>query len=395
MSTLSPPVLRRVESIDALRGIAMFLMALDHVRDYFGAASANPTNLATTTTALFLTRWITHFCAPTFFLLTGTSAYLSGRRRGQAGLARFLATRGLWLIVLETVILRGLGWQFNFDFRVNLLVVLWALGWSMIVLALLVRWPPVVAGVFGLVLIVGHNALDGVSAATFGAAAPLWNILHQPGVILGGPRYFILVAYPLVPWVGVTAAGYALGQLFDWEAPRRRAFLARLGAAAIAAFVLLRLSNVYGDPQPWAVQRSSVFTVLSFINANKYPPSLLFLLMTLGPALLVLRRLDGEIPRWLRPVMALGKVPLFYFCLHVVLIHLLALVACAIRYGDVHWVFQSSTLDQYPFAQPPGWPIALPWIYAIWLLVVVMLWPLCRWFAAVKARRRDWWLSYL
>jgi uncharacterized membrane protein len=372
----------------------MFLMALDHVRDYFGAASANPTNLATTTTALFLTRWITHFCAPTFFLLTGTSAYLSGRRRGPAALSGFLVTRGLWLILLDTVVLRCLGWQFNFDFRVNLVIVLWALGWSMIVLALLVRWP-IVAGAFGLLLIVGHNLLDGVNASTFGAAAPLWNILHQPGVILGGPRYFILIAYPLIPWVGVTAAGYALGQLFDWEAPRRRAFLLRLGTAAIAAFVLLRLSNVYGDPQPWKVQHSGVFTVLSFLNTNKYPPSLLFLLMTLGPALLVLRRLDGGVPRWLRPVMALGKVPLFYFSLHVVLIHLLALVACAIRYGDVHWVFQSSTLDQYPFAQPPGWPIALPWIYAIWLLVVIMLWPLCRWFAAVKARRRDWWLSYL
>ena len=386
---------RRIESIDAARGVAMILMALDHVRDFFGAAGVNPTNMATTTAPLFFTRWITHFCAPTFFLLMGTGAYLSFRSRGEAGLARFLVTRGIWLIVLDTVITRCLGWQFNFDFRLNLLIILWALGWSMIVLALFVRWPPAVAAVFGLILIVGHNLLDGVSPLTFGRAAPIWLILHQPGLLLAGPKYFIIVAYPLIPWVGVTAVGYALGQVFEWDATARRRFLLRLGASLTIGFLALRWLNVYGDPRPWGVQRSTLFTVLSYLNTTKYPPSLLFLLMTLGPALLFLRAVDAGTPNWLKPAVVFGTVPLFYFVVHAPLIHLLALVACWYRYGSVHWVFESSRPDQYPFAQPPGWPAPLPVIYAIWILVVVSLWPICRWYAALKARRRDWWLSYL
>lgn len=385
---------RRVESVDILRGVVMVLMALDHVRDYFGAAGINPTDPATTTVPLFFTRWITHFCAPAFFLLTGTGAYLSSRRRGKAGLARFLFTRGLWLIVLDTVILRSLAWQFNFDFRVTLLLVLWGLGWSMITLAVLVRWSPTVSAVFGLTLIAGHNLLDGVNASTLGAARPLWLILHQPGLLLPGP-HFVLVAYPLIPWVGVTAVGYALGQVFEWDAARRRAFLWRAAVGLTIAFVVVRWLNAYGDPQHWAAQRSVVFTVLSFLNTTKYPPSLLFLLMTLGPTLLFLRAVDAGVPRWLRPAEVFGKVPMFYFVLHVLLIHLLALVACWFRYGSVHWVFESPRPDMYPFTQPPGWPLPLPPIYAIWVLVVVTLWPLCRWYASLKARRRDWWLSYL
>jgi len=395
MSDVAGERVRRVQSIDVLRGSVMILMALDHVRDYFGAAGINPTDPATTTVPLFFTRWITHFCAPVFFLLTGTGAYLTLRRLGKSGVARFLATRGVWLIVLETVILRCLGWQFNFDFRVTLLFVLWALGWSMITLALLVRWSPAVAAAFGLTLIIGHNLLDGVSAAAFGPAAPLWLILHQPGLLLAGPKYFVLLAYPLIPWVGVTAVGYALGQVFEWDAAKRRAFLWRTGLSLTIAFLVLRWLNVYGDPQPWALQRSGVFTVLSFLNTTKYPPSLLFLLMTLGPALLFLRVFDTRVPRWLRPAGVLGRVPLFYFVLHVPLIHLLALVACWYRYGKVHWVFESPRPDLYPFTQPPGWPLPLPYIYIIWVLVVGALWPVCRWYASLKERRRDRWLSYL
>lgn len=386
---------RRLESVDVLRGIAMILMALDHTRDYFGAVGINPTDPATTTVPLFFTRWITHFCAPTFFLLTGTAAYLSQRRRGKAGLSRFLVTRGLWMIALDLVILRGLGWQFNFDFRVNLLLVLWGLGWAMITLAVLVRWSPTVAAVFGVTLIAAHNLLDGIRPATFGPLAPLWLILHQPG-LLHGPPHFVIVAYPLIPWVGVTAVGYALGQVFDWDVARRRTFLWRTGLGLVLAFVALRWLNVYGDPARWSVQRSSVFTVLSFLNVTKYPPSLLFLLMTIGPGLLVLSAIDVTVPRWLRPAIEFGRVPLFYFALHIVLIHLLALVVCWYRFGSVHWVFESPSPDMYPFHQPPGWPLSLPWVYAIWAGVVLSLWPLCRWYAALKARRRDWWwLSYL
>lgn len=386
---------QRVASVDVLRGLVMILMALDHVRDYFGNAAVDPTNLATTTVALFFTRWITHFCAPTFFLLTGTSAYLSSRRRNPAGLSRFLITRGLWLIVLETVILRCLGWQFNFDFRVTVLVVLWALGWSMITLALLVRLPAAASAVFGLALILGHNLLDGVSASSLGSVGPLWLILHQPGLLLSGPKHFALVAYPLIPWVGVTAVGYSLGRVFEWDAARRRALLWRVGGGATLAFLVVRWLDGYGDPRPWAHQASSVFTVLSFLNTTKYPPSLLFLLMTLGPALLVLRVTDDRTPRWLRPISVIGRVPLFYFVLHVPLIHLLAVIACWFRYGTVHWMFESPRPDLYPVTQPPGWPLPLPAIYAIWILVIGILWPVCRWYASLKQRRRDWWLSYV
>ena len=235
----------------------MILMALDHVRDYFGAAGINPTNPATTTVPLFFTRWITHFCAPTFFLLTGTGAYLSLRRRGAVGLSRFLVTRGLWLLLLDVVVLRCLAWQFNFDFRVTLLIVLWALGWAMITLAVLVRWPPRVAAIFGIVLIVGHNLLDGISPPSLGALRPIWLILHQPGLLFAAKQHFVIVAYPLIPWVGVTAVGYALGQCFEWDAARRRSFLWRTGLSLVVAFVALRALNIYGDPARWAAQQSN------------------------------------------------------------------------------------------------------------------------------------------
>jgi uncharacterized membrane protein len=385
----------RVASVDVLRGLVMILMALDHVRDYFGNAAVDPTNLAATTAPLFFTRWITHFCAPTFFLLTGASAYLSSRRRTSAGLSRFLITRGIWLIVLETVILRCLGWQFNFDFRVTVLFVLWALGWSMITLALLVRLPAAASAAFGLALILGHNLLDQVRASSLGSVGPLWLILHQPGLLLSGPQHFVLVAYPLIPWVGVTAVGYSLGRVFEWDATRRRAFLWRVGGGAILGFLVVRWLDVYGDPRPWAAQATPLFTILSFINTTKYPPSLLFLLMTLGPALLFLRAVDGRTSSWVRPISVIGRVPLFYFVLHVPLIHLLAVIACWFRYGTVHWMFESPRPDLYPFTQPPGWPLPLPSIYAIWIVVIVILWPACRWYAALKHRRRDWWLSYV
>jgi uncharacterized membrane protein len=382
---------RRLESIDVLRGVVMILMALDHVRDYFGDAAASPTNLATTTVPLFFTRWVTHFCAPTFFFLTGAGAYLAGRRRGKGDLARFLLTRGLWMILLDLVILRCLGWQFNFDFRVTFLLVLWGLGWAMITLAALVRFPIVVPAVFGLTLILGHNLLDGVQPASLGAFRGLWLVLHQPGLLVGPPN-FVLVAYPLIPWVGVTAAGYAFGAVMTWEPERRRAFLLRVGLAACLAFVALRWINVYGDPFRWSDRRSAL---LSFLNTTKYPPSLLFLLMTLGPALLFLRAVDGGAPRWLRPAIAFGRVPLFYFAMHIVLIHVLAIIVCWFRYGEVHWMFESPTPDRYPVTQPPGWPMSLPIVYGVWMIVVLTLWPLCRWFASLRARRSDWWLSYL
>jgi uncharacterized membrane protein len=368
----------------------MIIMALDHTRDFFGIPGQNPTDLTTASPALFLTRWITFFCAPVFFLLTGTGAYLSLRRKTRSELSRFLFTRGLWLIFLEVVVIRCLGYQFNFDYHVTMLLVLWALGWAMITLSLLVRLPTIVATAFGVLLIAGHNLLDSVKWAS-----PIWSILHSPGFVMNTPSHVVFAAYPLIPWIGVTAAGYGLGQIYSWDPERRRAFLLRLGLAMTLAFVVIRGINVYGDPSHWAHQRTALFTALSFLNTTKYPPSLQFLLMTLGPAMIFLWAVDRGTPRVLRPALVIGKVPLFYYMVHFAFIHLLAVIVCYVRYGSAHWMFESPDLGHYPFSAPPSWGYPLPIVYLIWVFVVIAMYPLCRWFAEVKERRRDAWLSYV
>lgn len=379
----------RLESVDVLRGVVMILMAIDHTRDFFGNRAVNPIDLASTTVPLFFTRWITHICAPTFFLLTGSGAWLSRRRKSTSELSRFLFTRGLWLIFLEVVVSRCLGMQFNFDYRVTLLIVLWALGWAMIVLAGLVYLPAWAVTAFGVVMIATHNLLDGVMSMN-----PVWSILHAPGFVLNTPRFVVFAAYPLIPWVGVTAVGYGLGQIYAWPSERRRVFLWRLGLTLSAGFLVLRFINVYGDPVRWRTQKTLAFTVVSFLNTTKYPPSLLFLLMTLGPAMLILWAVDAATPRWMRAVPVFGRVPMFYYLLHIPLIHLLAVVVCYALYGHVYWMFESPSLALYPFTPPPGWGFSLPFVYLGWIVVVVMLYPLCCWFAGVRQRRSDPWLSY-
>ncbi len=382
----------RVESVDLTRGVIMVVMALDHTRDFFGIPGDNPTNLATASAALFLTRWITHFCAPVFFLLTGTGAFLSLGRRSKRGLSWFLFTRGVWLVFLEVTLLRCLSYQFNFDYHVTMLIVIWALGWAMITLSALVWLPLWLVTALGVALIAGHNLLDGIESTS-----PLWHVLHAPGFVANTPGFQVFVPYPLVPWIGVTAVGYGLGQVYarDWDTARRTAFLLRLGLGLCAAFVVLRGINVYGDASRWSHQKTTLFTVLSFLNTVKYPPSLLFLLMTLGPALLLLRAVDGGTPRVLRPALVMGKVPLFYYVLHFTLIHALATVVCFARTGAAHWGFESPDVGHFPFTAPPGWGFSLPIVYLVWALVVMTMYPLCRWFAAVKQRRSDPWLSYL
>jgi uncharacterized membrane protein len=294
------------------------------------------------------------------------------------------------MLFLEIVIVRCFGLQFNIDYRVTFLEVLWALGWAMIALAALVRAPTVVSLLFGTALVAGHNLLDGLPIAH-----PLWAILHSPGFVLNTPEHVVFAAYPLIPWIGVTALGYALGQVYEMSPGQRRTWLVRLGFACIAAFLSIRLANAYGDPFPWSVQRSPTYTVLSFLNANKYPPSLLFLLMTLGPALLLLRAWDTGTPRLLRPAVVVGRVPLFFFLIHFPLIHLLAVGVAYARYGTAHWFFESPGIDKYPFTPPPEWGYALPVIYLTWVIVVIVLFPACRWFAGIKARSHAHWLSYL
>jgi uncharacterized membrane protein len=380
---------RRIDSVDVVRGIVMILMALDHTRDFFGSR-VDPVNVATTTLPLFLTRWVTHVCAPTFFLLTGTGAALSLGRKTTRELSRFLVTRGLWLIFLEAVVVRSLGLQFNFDYNTTILEVIWALGWSMVALAAFVWLPKRGIAVVSLALIAGHNLLDGVRSTN-----PVWIFLHRPGFLVPPPGHVVFVAYPIIPWIGVTAIGFVLGGIYTWEQPRRRAFLLRLAMALPCAFVVLRFANVYGDPFRWSVQPTATHTLISFMNATKYPPSLLFLLMTLGFTMFGLYAFDGGVPRVLRPALVFGRVPLFYFLVHLPLIHLLVVAIGYARYGSLHWFFQSPSLDKYPFEMPPGWGYSLPFVYAMWGLVVISMYPLCAWFARVKARNKSPWLSYL
>jgi uncharacterized membrane protein len=392
MSTLAEAVAvkrARLESVDLLRGIIMIIMALDHTRDFFGQPGS-PTDLATASAALFFTRWITHFCAPVFFLLTGTGAFLSLRKQSKSELSRFLFTRGIWLIFLELVLFRCLALQFNFDYHITVINVLWALGWAMIVLSVLVHLPPSVVTAFGVVMIATHNLFDSINSAN-----PLWSILHSPNIILSTHGHTVFIAYPLIPWVGVTAAGYGLGQIYGWAPARRQAFLLRLGIGLSLGFIVLRAINIYGDPLRWTTQRSAAFTALSFLNTTKYPPSLLFLLMTLGPALIFLCLVDTHTPRLLRPALIIGKVPMFYFLLHFFFIHLLAVIICFARYGHVHWMFESPDIAHFPITQPPGWGLTLPFVYLIWAFVVIALYPLCRRYAALKQRSSDRWLSYL
>lgn len=372
------PARARIESVDVLRGVVMILMALDHTRDFFGIPGANPTD--PTSTGLFLTRWITHFCAPVFFLLTGTSAYLSRQRWPGRGLTRYLVTRGAWLIVLELTVVRTLSYQFNFDYRVTMLLVLWALGWSMVFLGLIVRLPVRAILAIGLLMIAGHNLLDGIRSAN-----PLWSILHSPGFVLQGD-HTIFAAYPLIPWLGVTAVGYALGATFEWPPERRRRVLLQVGTASIALFVIVRGVNAYGDPGPWKTQSTSLATVLSFVNTNKYPPSLLYLLMTLGPALLFLRAIDERVPAAIRFTIDYGRVPMFYYIVHFALVHLTATGVALALNGSAHWMFESPSLDRYPFTAPPGWGFPLPVVYLVWILVVVSLFPACRWYASLRTR---------
>lgn len=384
----------RIESVDVVRGIVIILMALDHTRDFFGDLAADPTALATTTPALFFTRWVTHFCAPTFFLLTGTGACLSLGKMPKAELARFLVSRGIWLIFLELVVFR-FGLQFNLDYQTTIVTVLWALGWAMIALAGLIWLPVPAIAAIGIVMVAGHNLLDGIPAASFGALAPLWTILHAPGIVFNNSHSLVLISYVLIPWIGVTALGFCLGRLFQGNAERRKTLLLWWGVGLCLGFLVLRLANVYGDPAAWGSQKSPLWTLISFLNVTKYPPSLLFLLMTLGPVLLLLRAFETHVPRIFQPALTIGKVPLFFFLAHIFLIHLLAVLASWLRYGEIGEMFRSPDLGHFPFSKPPGWGEALSVVYAVWIGVVLLLYPLCRWYARVKQRNKAWWLSYL
>lgn len=379
----------------------MIVMALDHVRDFFSheLLSFFPLDLQKTYPAIFFTRWITNFCAPVFCFLAGTSAFLSFRRgKTRNELARFLLSRGLWLVFLEVTVIRCLGWNFEFDYRATGLLVIWALGWSMVVLAALIYLPRALIAAVALAMIAGHNLLDGVRPEAFGSLAWIWNILHVPGPLAEWPwpRFTIIILYPLVPWIGVMAAGYAFGPLFQMESSARRRRLWWWGLGITVAFIAIRAINGYGDPQPWHSQKNALFTVLDFIRCQKYPPSLLYLLMTLGPSIAALAWLDRVRGKWRHPFVVIGRVPLFFYVLHVSLIHLLAVVLAYAKYGHAEWVVGAPWGQNESSPQPPAdYGYSLLGVYVIWLAVILVLYPACAWFAGLKQRRRDPWLSYL
>jgi uncharacterized membrane protein len=385
---------RRLDGLDLLRGLVMVVMVLDHTRDYFGDPSINPTDLSRTTPALFLTRWITHFCAPTFALLAGVGARLAGARGLDRGaLARFLLTRGLWLIFLEQTIEKfGLTFRLKPDLLIGL--VLWSIGGSFVLLSAFVaaKVPARVVGATGLAIIAAHNLLDGSSFEFAGPLRPLLSFLLRPGVIEGPGGVTVLVGYPLLPWFGVVAVGYWLGDVFGLEPNRRRAMLTWIGLAAIGLFAALRFSRIYGEPRSWSSEGGGLATVLSFVNCTKYPPSLLFLLMTLGPALLALAAFERGAGVLGRPLVTLGRVPLFFYLLQWYVIHALALAVAAARGEPTGWLFVD-----FPGCQPPSSSaFSLPAVYGWWFVVLAVLYAPCGWFAGVKRRHRtSVWLRYL
>jgi uncharacterized membrane protein len=329
----------RIVSIDLVRGLVMVLMALDHTRDFFAAGAFNPREV--TEPALFLTRWITHFCAPTFIFLAGISAYLYGAQgRSTGAVSRFLLTRGAWLVLIEFTVVR-LGWTFSLRFNHLVMQVIFAIGVSMMALAALVYLPRWAIAAAGIAMIAGHNLLDAIKAEQLGLAAPIWNVLHQPGLLTLSPDLTLFVLYPLIPWIGVMAAGYALGPVFGLDRAVRRRWLVALGAAVTAGFVILRASNLYGDGAPWTAHDGVVATVLSFINCEKYPPSLLYLTMTIGPALLLLAAFENARGRLADCIVIFGSVPLFYYVAHLFLLHALAVAFAWTMVGDTAWLFGS------------------------------------------------------
>jgi uncharacterized membrane protein len=411
----------------------MVVMMLDHTRDFvhrYVFQGFDPTDLAHTSVKLFFTRWITHFCAPVFVFLAGTGIYLQvARGKTKQELSRFLLTRGLWLIVLEFTAVR-IAVTFNFDDRfLGVMQVIWVIGASMIVLAFLIHLPVWAVGTFGMVMIAAHNLLDrvhvqggwqGPQSPVPSYGAKLYILLHQPFEafpVAGWPSPVVFVLYPLIPWVGVMAAGYSFGVVYQWDAARRRRLLLAMGSAATILFIVLRAINRYGDPSAWSTQSSMAFTILSFLNVTKYPPSLLFLLMTLGPALVALAFFEKAAPGFSsakeRPghsenqgtdqaglagsvrrfFVTFGRVPLFFYLLQWPTAHFMSVAVHALAGKPIRWMFGSQIgIDGPP---PPGAGFNLAVVYACWMAGVLLLYPLCKWFAGVKARRRDWWLSYL
>jgi uncharacterized membrane protein len=387
----------RIKSIDLLRGLIMIIMALDHTRDYFHADAFkfDPMNLEKTTVLLYFTRWITHLCAPIFMLLAGTSAFISGQRKSKKEMAFFLIKRGLWLIFLELTVV-NFSWFFNVRFSFLLLAVIWILGVSMIFLAGFIFLPKKIILCIGLILIFGHNLLDNIHFPQHNFLGFLWGLLHDRKSFMIGHEG-MEEAYQIIPWIGVMALGYCLGELYakGFDVLKRKKILLRLGIASILLFIIIRSINVYGNLTPWSNQNSPVLSLLSFLNITKYPPSLDYLLITEGIGLIFLGLTENISNRLTKIISVYGRVPLFYYILHIYLIHLFAMLAATLsgyRWTDMTgftiWINSMPNLAGYGFS--------LGVVYLVWISVVILLYPVCKMYDRYKYMHKGkWWLSYL
>ncbi len=386
----------RITSIDMMRGIVMIIMALDHTREFFhvDAQLANPTDLSQTTTILFFTRWITHFCAPTFVFLSGLSAGLSLKRKTKKELSWFLFTRGFWLVIIEVVVMR-FGFTFNLYYDVIFFEVIYTLGASMMVLSLLVYLPQKIVLGIGLVLIFGHDALNSIQLTPQDSGYTLWTLLQRPGFVGFDETHGAFVSYPLIPWLGIMLAGFGVAKLYtNYTTERRENILRYSGLTAIALFIIIRFTNVLAPLDAWSVQENAWFTFLSFINCTKYPVTLLFTLMILGPVLIILSFIERSNGWIAEKTTVIGRVPLFYFIVHFYLLHIAALVT--------HLIISGKSITEIDFhlsaglgGIAPGVGYSLIWTYIVWIALIILLYPVCRWYNNYKSKHAHWWLSYL
>ncbi|WP_248723673.1 DUF1624 domain-containing protein [Seonamhaeicola sp. ML3] len=387
----------RIQSIDILRGLVMVLMALDHTRDYFhlGASTGSPTNLETTTPILFFTRFITHYCAPVFVFLAGSSAFLYGSNKSKLQLFKFLFTRGIWLILLE-IFINSLNWTFDYTYSFVVLQVIWAIGISMLILSFLIWLPKQVILIIGIVLIAGHNLLDTIVMEGSSIKATFWYILHQPNMVPLGENRLVYFAYPIIPWVGLIALGYCMGTLYSkhFNFEKRKMWLLGLGTASIFLFIVLRTWNIYGDLTPWSIQDTTPKTILSYFNVTKYPPSLAYLLITIGPSLLFLCAIEKIKNKTTDFLLVFGRVPLFYYFLHIFIIHIFAILGVVIF--NENWQEILANMSSRPIMGLAKHGYSLFVVYIIWIGIITLLYFPCKKYMTYKAGNKEkWWLSYL
>jgi uncharacterized membrane protein len=383
--------MQRIRSIDFGRGLVMIIMALDHVRDMMHVDSQmqNPLDLSTTNVLLFFTRWVTHLCAPTFVFLSGVSAWLSLKSKKNQGEARlFILKRGIWLIVLELTLV-NFGFWWDIQFRTLITEVIAAIGFGFVMLAVLYDVHPKILIALGLVIVFGHDIMTNMSNSGF-----VFSLLFKPGVFPMGTGRIFLVGYPFIPWLGIMLCGFGCGHLFFRPGYWRKRLLLVMGLSSLALFVILRFVNLYGDPAPWSVQKNATYTILSFLNVNKYPPSLLFTLVMLGIQFIILSIAEEKKGVWMDRISVYGKTPLFYFLVHFYLIHILMFIM--LFFQGFH--FQDLSFGPGQMGRPKGVPsgIGLGGIYLVWIGVVIVMYPLCRWYGRYKLSHKDnLWLKYL